>query len=288
MRTQAEKAAAFRALHERPGGFIIPNPWDAGTARLLASLGFEALATTSLGLANMLGRPDGERVSRDEVLENCRHDRGGDRPAGQRRPRERLRRRAQGRGRDDPARRRGRRGRRLDRGRHRRPAQADLRLRAGGRARRRPPSRWRASLPVPFMLTARAENLAAGPHRSRRHDPAAAGVRGGRRRRALRARAPGPRDHPHRGAVGRQAGERGDDRVADPPLTAAQLAERRRQAHQRRRRAVAPRARRLPQGRARDEGARRVHLRRRRRPIEGAQGGVRARPVRLRDQSVAT
>jgi 2-methylisocitrate lyase-like PEP mutase family enzyme len=44
VRTQAEKAAAFRALHERPGAFIIPNPWDVGTARLLASLGFEALA----------------------------------------------------------------------------------------------------------------------------------------------------------------------------------------------------------------------------------------------------
>jgi len=73
MRTQHERAAAFRALHERPGAFIIPNPWDAGTAKLLASLGFEALATTSLGLANSLGRPDGAgMVSRDEVLENCR------------------------------------------------------------------------------------------------------------------------------------------------------------------------------------------------------------------------
>ena len=68
MRTQAEKAAMFRALHARPGAFIIPNPWDAGTARLLAALGFEALATTSLGLANMLGR---STVSRDEILENC-------------------------------------------------------------------------------------------------------------------------------------------------------------------------------------------------------------------------
>jgi len=59
MTTQAQKADAFRALHERPGAFIIPNPWDAGTAKLLASLGFEALATTSLGLSNMLGRVDG-------------------------------------------------------------------------------------------------------------------------------------------------------------------------------------------------------------------------------------
>jgi 2-methylisocitrate lyase-like PEP mutase family enzyme len=73
MRTQAEKAAAFRALHARPGAFIIPNPWDAGTAKMLAALGFEALATTSLGLANSLGRPDGTHaVSRAEVLDNCR------------------------------------------------------------------------------------------------------------------------------------------------------------------------------------------------------------------------
>ena len=73
MKTAAEKAALFRALHERPGAFIIPNPWDAGTARLLASLGFEALATTSLGLANSLGRVDGTgSVSRAEVIPNCR------------------------------------------------------------------------------------------------------------------------------------------------------------------------------------------------------------------------
>lgn len=71
MHSQAEKAAAFRALHERPGAFIIPNPWDSGTAKLLAALGFEALATTSLGLANMLGRAD-SAVSRAEVIANCR------------------------------------------------------------------------------------------------------------------------------------------------------------------------------------------------------------------------
>jgi 2-methylisocitrate lyase-like PEP mutase family enzyme len=73
VRSQADRAAAFVALHERPGAFVIPNPWDAGTARLLAALGFEALATTSLGLANSLGRPDGAgAVSRLEVLDNCR------------------------------------------------------------------------------------------------------------------------------------------------------------------------------------------------------------------------
>lgn len=70
MSTQAEKAAAFRALHERSGAFIIPNPWEAGTAKVLAALGFEALATTSSGLAHMLGRAGG--VTRDEVIENCR------------------------------------------------------------------------------------------------------------------------------------------------------------------------------------------------------------------------
>jgi 2-methylisocitrate lyase-like PEP mutase family enzyme len=71
MTMTASKAAAFRTLHERPGAFIIPNPWDAGTARLLAALGFEALATTSLGLANMLGRPN-SAVTRAEVIANCR------------------------------------------------------------------------------------------------------------------------------------------------------------------------------------------------------------------------
>lgn len=71
MRTQSEKAAAFRVLHERPGAFIIPNPWDAGTAKSLARMGFKALATTSLGLANMLGRAD-SHVTRSEVIDNCR------------------------------------------------------------------------------------------------------------------------------------------------------------------------------------------------------------------------
>src|SRR5258708_34722734 len=69
MRTQADKAAASRAVHARPGPFIIPNPWDAGPARLLAGLAFEALATTSLGLANTWGRG---RVSADEIIDNAR------------------------------------------------------------------------------------------------------------------------------------------------------------------------------------------------------------------------
>lgn len=69
MPSQLEKAETFRALHQRPGAFIIPNPYDAGTAKLLASMGFEALATTSLGVANMLGT---STVSLDAILDNCR------------------------------------------------------------------------------------------------------------------------------------------------------------------------------------------------------------------------
>jgi 2-methylisocitrate lyase-like PEP mutase family enzyme len=72
MRSQIEKAEAFRALHQAPGAFVIPNPWDAGTARLLAHLGFDALATTSAGLAFALGRPDAKgATSRDEMLTNA-------------------------------------------------------------------------------------------------------------------------------------------------------------------------------------------------------------------------
>ena len=68
---QQEKAGKFRALHQRSGAFIIPNPWDAGTARILASLGFEALATTSAGLAFSLGVKEGA-VSKATALGHCR------------------------------------------------------------------------------------------------------------------------------------------------------------------------------------------------------------------------
>jgi 2-methylisocitrate lyase-like PEP mutase family enzyme len=67
-RTQAEKAAAFRALHEGDP-FVIPNPWDVGSARVLAALGFEALATTSSGFAFTLGRQDGG-VTLEELVEH--------------------------------------------------------------------------------------------------------------------------------------------------------------------------------------------------------------------------
>jgi len=65
--TQTERAIRFAELHRRPGAFVIPNPWDAGSARMLTALGFEALATSSGACAGTLGRRDG-RVSRDEAL----------------------------------------------------------------------------------------------------------------------------------------------------------------------------------------------------------------------------
>src|SRR5665809_65311 len=68
--SQLQKAHAFRALHEGEP-FVIPNPWDAGSARALASVGFKALASTSGGFAESLGRADGE-VSLDEVAEHAR------------------------------------------------------------------------------------------------------------------------------------------------------------------------------------------------------------------------
>jgi 2-methylisocitrate lyase-like PEP mutase family enzyme len=69
--TQSDKATRFRALHQGPGAFVIPNPWDAGSARVLAGLGFQALATSSGASAGILGRRDG-KVTRDEALAHAR------------------------------------------------------------------------------------------------------------------------------------------------------------------------------------------------------------------------
>ncbi|RPD41328.1 isocitrate lyase/PEP mutase family protein [Chitinophaga barathri] len=72
--SQQLKAEAFKALHERPGIFVVPNPWDAGSAKMLESLGFKALATTSAGLAWSLGKPDGHAsITREETLQNVQN-----------------------------------------------------------------------------------------------------------------------------------------------------------------------------------------------------------------------
>jgi 2-methylisocitrate lyase-like PEP mutase family enzyme len=69
--TQMEKATRFQTLHRGPGAFVIPNPWDAGSARLLAGLGFQALATSSGASAGVLGRRDGT-LTREEALAQAR------------------------------------------------------------------------------------------------------------------------------------------------------------------------------------------------------------------------
>src|SRR3954462_796325 len=69
--TQNERAARFRALHDGPGAFVIPNPWDEGSARILAGLGFHALATSSAASAVALGKKDGE-LTREEALAHAR------------------------------------------------------------------------------------------------------------------------------------------------------------------------------------------------------------------------
>src|SRR5712675_1139819 len=69
--TQKEKALRFQELHKKPGAFLLPNPWDAGSARILAGLGFEALATSSGAAAGTFGRRDGQ-LTRDEALESVR------------------------------------------------------------------------------------------------------------------------------------------------------------------------------------------------------------------------
>ena len=69
--SQSDKAVRFRALHDAPGAFVIPNPWDGGSARIFAALGFPALATSSGAQAGTLGRKDG-KVTREEALAHCR------------------------------------------------------------------------------------------------------------------------------------------------------------------------------------------------------------------------
>src|SRR5438445_708433 len=66
--SQREQAETFRRLHQGPGLLILPNAWDVATARLVEAAGFPAVATTSAGVAWALGYPDGERISRDEML----------------------------------------------------------------------------------------------------------------------------------------------------------------------------------------------------------------------------
>ncbi len=255
MTSQLDKARAFCALHERPGAFIIPNPWDAGTAKLLAAMGFEALATTSLGVANMLGSSG---VSLEVILANARtiveatdlpvsvdlENCGAHEP---RRAAEAIRRAADtgavGGSIEDFS---GDRDRPIYDFSH-----AVERVQAAVEVAR--------ALPTPFTLTARAEKLPARPQGHRRYDPPPAGLRGRRRRRPLRA---GPVRSRHDQDGGVLAGQalQPRDGLCRPDANRRAIVRRWRQAHQRRRSHVALRARSVPELRARDEGQGVLHL----------------------------
>ena len=156
--TQTEKAKRFLELHRRGEPLLMPNAWDLGSAALLASLGFQALATTSSGHAATLGRLDGG-VTRDEALGACRRARRWRRGTGVRRPRECVRGRPRRRGRDDRPRGGGRPRRLLGGG-----------LFGGDRIYDLEPARDRVAAaveaahagPVKLVLTARAENHIRG------------------------------------------------------------------------------------------------------------------------------
>ena len=269
MTSQSDKAKAFRALHERPGAFVIPNPFDAGTARILAGLGFEALATTSAGCAFALGRPDGA-ITRDEALAHSSAHRRGDALAGVGRPRERLRGCAGRRRAHDRARRRGRARRLLDRGRDRAARRPDLRS-APCRPAHRRGGRGGEAARLPVHADRAGRELPARPTRPRRHHRAPAGLRGGGRRRALRAGAARggrdprgvrggeqarERDHGprRRGLLGRAAG--GARRAPDQPRLGAR----------------ARRARRVSARGRGGQPARHLHLRRARRLLQDDRG----------------
>ena len=187
MSEQAERAERFLALHHGERPLLMPNPWDRGSAKLLASLGFEALATTSSGSAATLGRLDGA-VTREEALANAAaivaatdlpvsadlENGFADDPAGVAETiRLALAAGLAGGSIEDYSR------------REEEPIYADRALAA---ERVAAAAEVAHGGPVRLVLTARAENHLHGGHGPRRHDRAPAGLPGGRRRRALRAR----------------------------------------------------------------------------------------------------
>jgi 2-methylisocitrate lyase-like PEP mutase family enzyme len=182
-KAQERKAHAFKALHERPAIFVIPNPWDAGSAKMLASLGYQALATTSAGYAFSQGKPDGA-LSLEDTLANVRaivaatdlpvavdlENGFADDPAESAQSLIRAAEAGAVGGSIEDA-----------TGRADSPIycfeHAVARIEAAVAAVR--------TLPFPFLLTARAENYLHGNPDHQRHDPPLAGFRRSGRRRAL-------------------------------------------------------------------------------------------------------
>ena len=178
----ADKALRFRKLHEGPGAFLIANAWDAGSARILAGLGFQALATSSGACAGTLGRRDGA-VTRDEALAHARAIVDGNRSPRVGRSGEMLRRRARSRGRGHPA-----------RGRESGSPAARSRTRAAARTSRSSISSTRCERVAAAAEAAKRirrrvrshgadRELPARQAGPRRHHPAPSGVRESRRRR---------------------------------------------------------------------------------------------------------
>jgi len=251
MKSQSEKAAGFRALHERARAFIIPNPWDIGTAKMLEALGFEALAGTSAGFAQSIGKIDGA-VDRDTMLAHVAQlaaatdlplsadlENGyADKPAG---VAETVRLAAaaglSGCSIED-----------LPLGRDGEPyeiAFAAERIRAAAEAAH--------ALPFTFTLTARAENFIAGQPRPRGYHCATTGLPRGRRRRSLRAGSSYERRYRNRRSQRRSSGER----AHGTPRRAIESCRSERTGRQARKRRKCPFARRVQRGAARrDRNAR--------------------------------
>ena len=252
----AERRRVFRRLHES-GCFVIPNPWDRGSAALLVHLGFRALATTSAGFAWSRGRRDGG-VGLEEALDHFRDIAARGPGSGQRRLRGRLRGRAGARRRERRARGGDRRGRALDRGldgRRRRAAPSLLPRRRAGARRAGGDRRLRRRSGGPAHGALRG--IHPRPSGSLGDDPAADGVRRGGRglsvRARHRARATRSRRSSRRFRPGRSTSSPGDS------TTVAELAAPRRAADQRRRLARAHGLDGIPRRGAGDRGARHLH-----------------------------
>ena len=209
---QQRKAEAFRALHEGEP-FVIPNPWDAGSARMLEALGFEALATTSSGFAFTLGKRDGD-VTLDEVAAHVAAldtaselpvsvdlENGYDASA------------------DGAASRSGawpRRARWAGRSRTGTASSSGSTTSTTRSSAWPPPPTAARDIRLPVHLHRARREPHPRPGRPRRHDRPPAGVRARRRGRALRAGAADPRRDPHRLRRGLEAGQRARRPVAEP------------------------------------------------------------------------
>ena len=188
----ADKAPRLRELHAGPRAFVIANAFDAGSAALLDAARLRRAGDVERRRRRR-PRQEGRRAVARRGARACASDRCGDRAAGLGRSRERLRRFARRRRRDDPPRRRDRHRRRVDRGPQRREGDAALPDRSRRGAHRRGGSGGAFAAVRGLRDHGARRELLPRPPGPRRHDRAPEGVRGSRRRRAVRAGAARPR-----------------------------------------------------------------------------------------------